>query len=139
MSNTVGPSLWERIPLNIRLALVPLLTTALFVQSGANVAQSLACLSQGTWFCKSPNAQSSTDILGLLLLVNFVVAFVFTSRALGSALEAQGRISVDVKAIGLASPILSSVEFCNYALKANAPERIVFVLPILFFMFFVPF
>ncbi|WP_192355938.1 hypothetical protein [Mesorhizobium mediterraneum] len=121
------------------MGLVPILTTALLVQSGTQTATLLSCLSHGTPFCNDPNKLSVIDIQGLLILVNFVVVFWFAYRALGESLTKSGQISLDVKVIGLGTAFLSSLEIYGYALKNGVPERLVFALPVIFFVFIVPF
>lgn len=136
----LGHSLWDRVPKNMRLGLVPILTTALLVQSGTQTATLLSCLSDGTPFCeKSSKDLSVIDIQGLLILVNFAVVFWFAYRALGETLARSGQLSLDVKVIGLGTAALSSLEIYGYALKNGAPERLVFTLPVVFFVFIVPF
>ncbi|MGX5830882.1 hypothetical protein [Mesorhizobium sp. 43Arga] len=136
----LGRSLWDRVPGNLRLGLVPVLTTALLVQSGAQTATVLSCLSHGALFCKRPNDDLSVpDIQGVLILVNFAVVFWFAYRALGETVAKAGQISLDVKVIGLGTAFLSSFEIYGYVLKNAVPERLVFVLPIVFFIFIVPF
>ncbi|MDX8501798.1 hypothetical protein RFM99_25710 [Mesorhizobium sp. VK4C] len=136
----LGRSLWDRVPGNLRLGMVPVLTTALLVQSGTQTATVLSCLSQGALFCKRPSGDLSViDIQGILILVNFAVVFWFAYRALGEAVAKSGQISLDVKVIGLGTAFLSSLEIYGYALKNAVPERLVFVLPIVFFVFVVPF
>lgn len=132
-------SLWDRVPKRLRLGLIPILTTALLVQSGAQTATLLSCLSHGTPFCNDPSKLSVIDIQGLLILVNFVVVFWFAYRALGDTLAKSGQISLDVKVIGLGTAFLSSLEIYGYALKNGVPERLVFALPVIFFVFIVPF
>ncbi|TPK85713.1 hypothetical protein FJ936_09245 [Mesorhizobium sp. B2-4-13] len=132
-------SLWDRVPKNLRLGLVPILTTALLVQSGTQTATLLSCLSHGTPFCNDPSKLSVIDIQGLLILVNFIVVFWFAYRALGQSLAKSGQVSLDVKVIGLGTAILSSLEIYGYALKNGVPERLVFALPVIFFVFIVPF
>ncbi|MES0100654.1 hypothetical protein [Mesorhizobium sp. M0019] len=135
----LGLSLWDRVPKNLRLGLIPILTTALLVQSGTQTATVLSCLSHGTPFCNDPSKLSVIDIQGLLILVNFVVVFWFAYRALGDSLVKSGQISLDVKVIGLGTAFLSSLEIYGYALKNGVPERLVFALPVVFFVFIVPF
>lgn len=135
----IGHSLWDRVPQKLRLGLVPILTTALFVQAGSQTATLLSCLSRGTPFCDNPSKLSVTDIQGLLILVNFVVVFWFAYRTLGELVTKPGPISLDVKVIGLGTAFLSSVEIYGYALRNGVPERLVFVLPIIFFVSIVPF
>ncbi|RWE07695.1 MAG: hypothetical protein EOS23_26615 [Mesorhizobium sp.] len=135
----IGHSLWDRVPQKLRLGLVPILTTALLVQAGSQTATLLSCLSRGTPFCDNPSKLSVTDIQGLLILVNFVVVFWFAYRTLGELVTKPGPISLDVKVIGLGTAFLSSVEIYGYALRNGVPERLVFVLPVIFFVFIVPF
>ncbi|RWG95543.1 hypothetical protein [Mesorhizobium sp.] len=133
-------SIWDQVPGNLRLGLVPVLTTALLVQSGAQTATVLSCLSQGALFCNRPaNDLSVIDIQGILILINFAVVFWFAYRTLGETVAKGGQISLDVKVIGLGTAFISSFEIYGYALKNAVPERLVFVLPIVFFVFVVPF
>ncbi|SIT55837.1 membrane hypothetical protein [Mesorhizobium prunaredense] len=135
----IGHSLWDRVPQKLRLGLVPILTTALLVQAGSQTATLLSCLSRGMPFCDNPSKLSVTDIQGLLILVNFVVVFWFAYRTLGELVTKPGPISLDVKVIGLGTAFLSRVEIYGYALRNGVPERLVFILPVIFFVFIVPF
>ena len=135
----LGRSLWDRVPKSLRLGLIPILTTALLVQSGSQTATLLSCLSHGTPFCDNPSKISVADIQGLLILINFVVVFWFAYRTLGETLAKSGQIGLDAKVIGLGTAFLSGLEIYGYALKNGVPERMVFVLPIIFFVFVVPF
>ncbi|RWF99695.1 hypothetical protein [Mesorhizobium sp.] len=116
------------------------MTTALFIQSGTQTATILSCLPHGDLFCLKPDQDPSViDIQALLILLNFSVVFWFAYRALGEALQRSGQISLDVKIIGLGTAFLSSLDIYGYALKNHVPERLVFALPVIFFVFVVPF
>ncbi|KQP21825.1 hypothetical protein ASF27_14705 [Methylobacterium sp. Leaf102] len=142
-------SLWDSIPAAVRLQLVPILTTLALVKVGNSTAELLTRLREGKLFCKMPdgtipptcipNAVAITDLQGVLLLLNFVVILWFTRLGLKEALKKSGDVKTDAKLIGLGTAFATGLELFDYATKTGYPERLVFTLLVLLFVFVVPF
>jgi hypothetical protein len=88
---------------------------------------------------QQPHLQATTDLSGLLILLNFVVILWFGYVALHGAVQKGGEISLNAKLIGLGSAFATCLELYSYALKSGQPEWVVYALAILFYVFFVPF
>lgn len=134
-----GLSLWNRIPRNIWLETIPIITTALFVSGGAATAELITRVREGKPFGESVSAQAVADLSGVLLLVNFVVVLWFGYRALNEALSKAGPISLTTKLVGITTAVVTSGELFSRAVKSGQPERLVFCLLVLFYIFVVPF
>ncbi len=134
-----GLSLWNRIPRNVWLETIPIITTALLVSGGAATAEVITRIREGKPFGESVSPRAVADLSEVLLLVNFVVVLWFGYRALREALSKAGPISLTTKLVGITTAVVTSGELFARAVKSGQPEKLIFCLLVLFYVFVVPF
>ena len=133
-----GRSLWGKVPSSVRLELIPLASTAVLVQNGRSTAEALTRL-RNLMFGGDVSSVGLDDLTGLFLLVNFAILLWFAHRTLKEALEKAGEPSLSAKLIGLSTGFLTVTELYSYALKTGHPERLVFAIPVILYVFYAPF
>ena len=134
-----GLSLWSRIPRNVWLETIPIISTALLVSGGAATAEVITRVREGRPFGEAISVQAVADLSEVLLLVNFVIVLWFGYRALREALSKAGPISLTTKLVGITTAVVTSGELFARAVKSGQPEKLVFCLLVLFYVFVVPF
>lgn len=139
MEEPGNETLWSRIPRSTKRELVPILTTGFLAQSGALTAALLVRLRDGVPWDQQPNQQAVSDLNAIFIVLNFVVILWFGYVTLNEAVAKGGEISLNAKLVGLGSAFITSLELYSYALKSGEPERLVYTLAVLFFVFVVPF
>ncbi|ACE99648.1 hypothetical protein IP86_17420 [Rhodopseudomonas sp. AAP120] len=139
MEEPGNETLWARIPRSTKRELVPILTTGFLAQSGALTAALLVRLRDGVPWDQQPNQQAVSDVNAIFIVLNFVVILWFGYVTLNEAVAKRDEISLNAKLVGLGSAFITSLEFYSYALKSGEPERLVYTLAVLFFVFMVPF
>lgn len=133
-------SLWEQLPSDLRLALIPIVATALLVEAGQETAELIVRLRDGIASdIPLPNPTPAYDLWGLFIVVNFGIVFWFGYRTLRDTVNSGTEIKLDAQLIGLASAFVTALQVYKYALKTAHPERMFYAGMLMFYAFFVPF